>query len=467
MSATASSGLMAQQPNPKDVKISHIKAQFSQKRLAVLATICVISLASLLNSHSTIGYQILGGSVLYYLLSSVWFYIQNKNSLKSYRDELETIDLLVHGAVLSASVYCFVISGAILLAVLLGTSTRYSAYRLIVNTIAFLTTSLAITMWLEPNWTMTATAEEAVALFIGLLVYVLMFGKEFRQTVEKATQHSEKLTKTLVTHKMRTYKLSRYVSPTVWNLLNQGKENSLKTERKRVTIFFSDIEGFSQLSEEMEAETLSELLNSYLTEMVKIITRYRGTIDKFMGDGIMVIFGDHESEGVKADCLRCVSMAIEMRKKMKELESKWFHQGIKRPLKIRMGINSGYVTVGTFGTSEYMDYTVLGTHVNLASRLESAAQANEILVSHETWSFIKDVVMCRDRGEVQVKGFSHPIKVYQVLDLRKNLGKNQSYFEEHLQGFSMHLDLDKVKNYDKDRIIEQLENLADKVRDDK
>jgi len=458
---------MPTQAEKKKTNSSPKSAYNGDKRLALLLTITVVSLLTLLGSSNIFGLKILGAAVAYYLGSSLWLYrAKIKKTTKAYSQELQTIDLLMHGALLSSALHSYMVSGAVLLAVLLGTSTRNGTYRLIVNAIAFFTTTLAITVWLDPPWEMATGTREAVALFLGLLIFVLLFGLEFRQTVAKANANNEKLGKAIITHKMRSYKLSRYVTPTVWDLINKGKEDSLKTERKRVTVFFSDIEGFSQLSEEMEAETLSELLNSYLTEMVKIATRHKGTIDKFMGDGIMVIFGDHESEGVKADCLRCVAMAIEMRKKMKELESQWFNQGIKRPLKIRMGINSGYVTVGTFGTSEYMDYTVLGTHVNLASRLESAAQANEILVSHETWSFIKDVVMCRDRGEVVVKGFSHPIKVYQVLDLRKNLGKNQSYFEEHLQGFSMHLDLEKVKNYDRERIIEQLEQLADKVRDE-
>ena len=179
----------------------------------------------------------------------------------------------------------------------------------------------------------------------------------------------------------------------------------------------------------------------------------------------MIVFGDNESAGVKTDCLRCVAMSIEMRRKMKELQTKWYNQGIKKPLQIRMGINTGYCTVGSFGTNHYMDYTVLGTHVNLASRLESAASPGEILVSHETWALIKDVVMCRDKGEISAKGFSHPIKVYEVADFRKDLGKQQSYFEHNSEGFSMHLDLDEIRNYDKDKVITYLERAADKLRD--
>jgi adenylate cyclase len=215
----------------------------------------------------------------------------------------------------------------------------------------------------------------------------------------------------------------------------------------------------------MEAEALTDLLNRYLTEMSKIVGHYGGTIDKFMGDGIMVLFGDANSKGVKEDATACVAMAIAMKKRIKGLQQEWFNQGIKKPLQVRMGINTGYCTVGTFGTANHLDYTVLGTQVNLASRLETAAEPDEILISHETWSLVKDTVMCRDKGDINVKGFSLPIKVYQVADLRKELGKNQSYFEDRADGFSMYLDLDKVKNYDKQRLIESLEKAAARLKD--
>lgn len=266
-------------------------------------------------------------------------------------------------------------------------------------------------------------------------------------------------------NKVRAYKLSRYIAPPVWQAITQDKDKKLNTERKRLTVFFSDIKDFSQLSEELESETLTGLLNTYLTEMSKIATDHGGTIDKFMGDGMMVIFGDSQSRGLKNDCVRCLSMAIAMRKRMKQLQKHWHKQGIKRLLQIRMGINTGYCTVGSFGTNSHLDYTVLGTHVNLASRLESAAEPGEILISHETWALVKDTVMCRDKGEIRVKGFSHPIKVYQVVDMRKDLGKNQSYLEHNTNGFAMHLDLEEVRNFDKQRIIEQLEHAAKNLKD--
>lgn len=324
--------------------------------------------------------------------------------------------------------------------------------------------ALTFLFW-EPDWTFENDISIGLASFISTFTYFCAYAFYLHFHIRRLKHSSQQLYNEARQHKSKTYKLSHYLTPTVWHSINEGREKALRTERKRITIFFSDIQGFSSLSEELESETVETLLNQYLTEMMKIVVEYKGNVDKFMGDGLMVLFGDSQSESLKADCVRCVSMAIEMRKKMKELQNTWFNQGIKKPLRIRMGINTGYCTVGTFGSRDYMDYTALGTHVNLASRLESAADANEILVSHETWSLIKDVVMCRDKGEISVKGFSHPIKVYQVVDYRKDLGANQSFFEENTQGFSMHVDLNKIRNYEKDKIVDSLEDLLERIKD--
>lgn len=255
-------------------------------------------------------------------------------------------------------------------------------------------------------------------------------------------------------------KLSKYLSPQVWQTIFLGKRDvKLETQRKRLVIFFSDIKGFSEISETMEAEALTELVNTYLTEMSRIVMKYGGTIDKFIGDAIMVFFGDPESKGVRQDALACVSMAIEMRKHMKVLRQRWRAQGIQQPLEIRMGINSGYCTVGNFGAETRMDYTILGKEVNLASRLESSAASGEILVSHETYSLIKDKILCREKGHINAKGFSRPVAIYQVVDFRKELGARHSFTELELEGFTMSLDMEKIRNYDKDRILDTIEKV--------
>ncbi|PKL99838.1 MAG: adenylate cyclase [Gammaproteobacteria bacterium HGW-Gammaproteobacteria-9] len=250
--------------------------------------------------------------------------------------------------------------------------------------------------------------------------------------------------------------LAKYLSPQVWESIFTGKRSvRLETQRKRLTVFFSDIKGFTELAE----------LNNYLNEMSKIALKYGGTIDKFVGDCVMVFFGDPSTQGSKKDAVAAVSMAIAMRKHMKVLRQQWRAQGITKPMEIRMGINTGYCTVGNFGADTRMDYTIIGREVNLASRLESSAEASEILVSHETYSLIKDVIMCRDKGQIPVKGFSRPVQIYQVVDFRRDLGATCSFVEHELPGFSMYLDTNGVQNFDKERVIQALQQAADKLRD--
>jgi len=255
-------------------------------------------------------------------------------------------------------------------------------------------------------------------------------------------------------------KLSKYLSPQVWENIFSGKQDvKLETQRKRLVIFFSDIKGFSELSEQMESESLTALINTYLTEMSRIVMKHGGTIDKFIGDAIMVFFGDPQTKGVKKDAEACVAMAIEMRKHMKVLRQRWKAQGIQQPLEIRMGINTGYCTVGNFGAETRMDYTLLGKEVNLASRLESSAEPSEILISYETYSLIQDRILCREKGHVNAKGFSRPIPVYQVVDFRKDLGAKRSFTELDVEGFSMSLDMEKIRNYDTDKIIDTIDKI--------
>ena len=155
--------------------------------------------------------------------------------------------------------------------------------------------------------------------------------------------------------------------------------------------------------------------------MSQIACRFGGTIDKVIGDSIMVFFGDPESRGTHTDAVACVSMAIAMRQKMAELQQRWRSGGINQPPALRIGINSGTCKVGNFGTENRLDYTLLGQAVNLASRLESAAQCNEILLSDSTYQRVKATIRCADKGQISVKGFSKPISVYSVIDVTKRL----------------------------------------------
>lgn len=122
-----------------------------------------------------------------------------------------------------------------------------------------------------------------------------------------------------------------------------------------------------------------------------------------------------------------------------------------------MGINTGYCTAGSFGADSRMDYTLIGREVNLASRLESAASANEILISAETYNLVKDVIMGRDKGQLQVKGFARPVQIYQVVDYRSNLGPGRSYLTRELPGFSLRLDTSSLQPDDIQQVVQSLQ----------
>jgi len=214
-----------------------------------------------------------------------------------------------------------------------------------------------------------------------------------------------------------TKKLAKYLSPQIYNSIFSGKkEVKLESERKKLTIFFSNIEGFTALTDTLESEELTQLLNEYLNEMAAIALQYGGTLDKFIGDAIMIFFGDPESKGAKEDARLCVSMALDMQSKMKELKLKWYDRGLSTLLSISIGINSGYSTVGNFGSDARLDYTVIGGQVNLARQLDTSAEPDHILITHQTFALIKEDFKCEKLGVIKVEGIAYPVQTYQVIE---------------------------------------------------
>jgi class 3 adenylate cyclase/PAS domain-containing protein len=212
-------------------------------------------------------------------------------------------------------------------------------------------------------------------------------------------------------------KLAKYLSRQVYDSIFAGRQEvKIASQRKKLTVFFSDIANFTETTDRLESEELTGLLNLYLTEMTRIAMQHGATIDKYVGDAIVIFFGDPESRGTKQDALSCVEMAIAMQQRMRELATVWRDAGIERPLQCRIGISTGYCTVGNFGSEERMDYTIAGSGVNLASRLEHLAPAGGILISYETYALVKDSVRCEERGHVEVRGIAYPIATYQVVD---------------------------------------------------
>lgn len=212
-------------------------------------------------------------------------------------------------------------------------------------------------------------------------------------------------------------KLAKYLSPQVYESIFSGRQEvKIASSRKRLTVFFSDIVGFTEAADKLESEELTELLNEYLTEMSKVALKYGATIDKYVGDAIVIFFGDPESRGIREDALACVTMAIAMQKRLAALARGWRDMGIEQPLRCRIGINTGYCTVGNFGSEDRMDYTIIGGGVNLAARLENAAQPGTILISYETYAHIKDDIRCEPRGQIDVKGIAYPVSTFEAIE---------------------------------------------------
>ena len=258
-----------------------------------------------------------------------------------------------------------------------------------------------------------------------------------------------------------TNKLSKYLSPQVYQSIFSGKQNvKIEAYRKKLTVFFSDIKGFTEITDRLEPEVLSSLLNSYLNEMSKIALKYGGTIDKFIGDAILIFFGDPESKGDKEDAKACVLMALEMRERMKHLRKLWEDQGISNPLDIRIGINTGFCNVGNFGSEDRLDYTIIGGEVNLASRLESNAEIGQILISHETYALIKKDVICQQKDEINVKGIAHKIQTYQVDTPYDKIDHKIKLLNEEFDGFNLNIDLNVSK---KSKVINSLEKILEKL----
>jgi PAS domain S-box-containing protein len=219
-------------------------------------------------------------------------------------------------------------------------------------------------------------------------------------------------------------KLAKYLAPQVYDSIFTGQQDvKIVSKRKKLTVCFSDLVGFTEITDKMESEDLTELLNHYLTQMSKIALQYGATIDKYVGDAIVMFFGDPTTLGVKEDALACVQMAIAMQKRVGELALEWSKIGIETPLRCRVGVHTGYCTVGNFGSDDRMDYTMVGGTVNLASRLEHEAPPGGVLISFETYVHVKDDVRCEERGYVQVKGIAQPVATFAVVGPKKDAGQ--------------------------------------------
>ena len=271
-----------------------------------------------------------------------------------------------------------------------------------------------------------------------------------RETIEAKSRQLENL----------AMRLAKYLSPQIYESIFSENQEAITNQisRKNLTIFFSDIEQFTDLSDTLEPERLATVINSYLSEMASIAIECGGTIDKFIGDAVMVFFGDPETEGESEDALKCVEMALRMQNRVAELQRHWRKLGVAKGMHVRMGITTGYCTVGNFGSEQRLDYTVLGSPVNLAARLQTMAPADSVLVAENTYQLIHEHVNCEQFDEITPKGFARAVQVYKVNDFISDEHREQR------RKFSMTGDHVEVNVFDSSDIraaIEELRRIQD------
>jgi adenylate cyclase len=210
---------------------------------------------------------------------------------------------------------------------------------------------------------------------------------------------------------------TRYVTrEVVTEILRDPDKIVLTGERREVTVLFCDVRGFTSISERLSPEEVVSLLNAFYTLMIDTTFKHDGTLDKFLGDGVMAVFGapiyhtDHT--------LRALRTALAMQAGIRELSARRVAGG-QPPLKVGIGVNAGSAVAGSVGTEERMEYTVIGDSVNLASRLESYARPGQILIADHTYEIVKDAIDARPLGRLKVRGKEEEREVYEVLGVRE------------------------------------------------
>ena len=248
-------------------------------------------------------------------------------------------------------------------------------------------------------------------------------------------------------------KIAKYLSPQIYKSIFSGeKDVAISTERKKLTIFFSDIQNFTSMSERLQPEELTNLLNEYFTEMSTIAAAHGATVDKFIGDAILAFFGDPETKGAAEDAKSCLYMAMEMQKRLVELNAEWRRRGVQDPFMVRMGINTGYCNVGNFGSNDRMDYTIIGAEANLAARLQSIAEPGHIVMSYETFALVQDVVRARKLDAIQVKGITRDVVPYMVEGAIACDPARTSVFNAYGAGMNVFIDVNMLDDADVHRL---------------
>jgi len=236
--------------------------------------------------------------------------------------------------------------------------------------------------------------------------------RERTEEVEKLNQHLESRVADQVDEIERTGRLRRFLPPQVADLIvASGTEKQLESHRREITALFCDLRGFTGFTEVADAEDVMALLREYHAAVGEIIVRYNGTLERYAGDGIMIIFNDPIP--VSNPALQAVQMALEMRKAIDALTEKWRQLG--HEIGFGIGIAHGFATLGTIGFEGRFDYAAIGTVSNVASRLCDEAEPGQVLISPRVLMAVKDAVTVEAVGEFELKGIRRSTAAYNVL----------------------------------------------------
>ena len=397
---------------------------------------------------------------------SRWLVYRYNNKVK--RTVLFIIDIVIIAVMLAAVHLNLVLTFLAIFALL---------YAAISNKISFLMVSLASLIGIVVFYSATififgfheyfepTSSELTVLGFICLITYFGVGSFYQRSQVQFMAKKKDHYFDQMNRYMEFANQLSRYAPLQLWQSIMKGEsEAKIEYKRKKLTIFFSDIQGFTELSETLIPDDLAFLLNDYLSHMTEIAKQYEATVDKFMGDAILIFFGDPHSQGVEQDAKICLEMAMVMRQQMKLLRERWIKMGYP-PLHIRMGISTGYCHVGNYGAAHRMAYTIVGRDANLAARLQSAAEVDEILISDDTHQLVKNDYLCAPKAPIYLKGIKGPVRTWQVME--KYTSKKTDYqrwFDYEYKGFHLLLNLDEVQNFEYPELIVVLEKMIKRLQ---
>ena len=259
-------------------------------------------------------------------------------------------------------------------------------------------------------------------------------------------------------------RLAKYLSPQIYqSIFNEDDKATSTYTRKNLTIFFSDIVKFTDITDTTEPERLATIVNSYLSEMSSIALEFGGTIDKFIGDAILIFFGDPETKGELEDARNCLAMAIKMQERVIKMQRSWKKLGLTDGLEVRMGISTGFCTVGNFGSDLRLDYTVLGSPVNLAARLQGIAKAGNVVIDENTKNIIGEEIDFSAYETITPKGFARPVNTFQVKGFKNNeIGQ----FGRKLSHTGKRIEINVIDSSDIRAAIEELKQIQVKFEED-